>query len=148
VSAELLQRPFLKAVVSLIRAEDRHGAWDRRTDLELLGPFVVTREARKALPIVGDPGPDALARVEQFYKAVCLRIEQRTSLMASQVLALNHEGFGRLVLTVGKLVALSKSLRDVHRFGFQDLAALDGEGEKAVDLAVKAIEAFPQVARE
>jgi probable nitrogen fixation protein len=67
--------------------------------------------------------------------------------MASPVMALSHEGFGRVVLTAGKLVVLAKTLRDVHRFGFEDLAALEAEGEKAVELAVKTIEAFPEVAR-
>lgn len=144
---EALARPFLKALVSLVRAEDRYGAWEHRADGQLLEPFVVTKEARKAIPIVGDPTPEVLARVEQFYKAVCYRIEQRTGLMASPVLAINHEGFGRVVVLVGRLVAFSKTLRDVHRFGFDRLEVLDAEGEKAVEHAVGAIHAFPEVAR-
>jgi probable nitrogen fixation protein len=139
--------PFVTALVSLVRAEDRYGAWERRSDADLLAAFVVTREARRAIPIVGDPGPEVLVRVEQFYKAVCYRIEQRTGLMATSVMALNHEGFGRLVLTVGKLVALARTLRDVHRFGFEDLAVLGAEGEKAVEQAVKTLADFPAVAR-
>ncbi len=146
-AADAQARPFVKALVSLVRAEDRYGAWENRSDVDLLKAFVVTKEARRAIPIVGDPGPEVLVRVEQLYKAVCFRIEQRTTLMASPVLALNHEGFGRVVVVVGKLVALSKSLRDVHRFGFESLEALDAEGEKAVEQAVKNIESFPEVAR-
>jgi probable nitrogen fixation protein len=144
---EPLQRPFLKGLVSLVRAEDRYGAWERKADADLIAPFVVTREARRAIPIVGDPSPEVLARVEQFYKAVCSRIEQRTGLMASPVMALNHEGFGRLVLTVGKLVAFGKTLRDVHRFGFETLEALEAEGEKVAEQAVQTIDTFPEAAR-
>jgi len=139
--------PLLKALVNLIRAEDRYGAWERKPDLELLQPFVVTKEARRAIPIVGDPGPEVLLRVEQFYKALCFRIEQRSGLMASPVMAMTHEGFGRLVLVAGKLVVFSKSLRDVHRFGFASLEALVQEGEKAVDEAVQTAETFPEAAR-
>jgi probable nitrogen fixation protein len=139
--------PLLKALVNLIRAEDRYGAWERKPDHDLLTAFVVTKEARRAIPIVGDPGPEMLLRVEQFYKALCFRIEQRSGLMASPVMEMTHEGFGRLVLIVGKLVVYSKSLRDVHRFGFPSLEALVKDGEKAVDEAVQTAERFSDAAR-
>jgi probable nitrogen fixation protein len=138
---------FLKTLVSLIRAEDSYGAWEKRTDASLLAEFVVTREARRSLPIIGDPDPEVLTRVEQFYRAVGLRIEQRTGCMASPMMKMSHEGFGRVLLTTGKLVVFSKSLRDVHRFGFDDLAALEREGEKAVEQAVAGIEQYPELAR-
>lgn len=139
--------PFLKTVIGLIRAEDSYGAWDKKSDLQLLEPFVVTKEQRRTIPIIGDPDPDVMHRVEQFYRAVGLRIEQRTSLMATPTVTLNHEGFGRVFLTVGKLVAFSKTLRDVHRFGFDSLADLSAEGEKAVEKAIKTMEEYPQVAQ-
>ena len=145
-SVAVAELPFLKVLIGLIRAEDSYGAWERKTDLDLLGEFVVTKEERRALPIIGDPDPELTHRVEQFYRAVGQRVEQRTGLMASPTLNLSHEGFGRLFITVGKLVALSKTLRDVHRFGFDSLKALSDEGEKNVDKAVANIEEFPQVA--
>lgn len=145
--AAVAELPFLKVLIGLIRAEDSYGAWERKTDLELLSEFVVTKEQRRALPIVGDPDPDVMHRVEQYYRAVGLRVEQRTGLMASPTINLHHEGFGRLFITVGKLVALAKTLRDVHRFGFDTLKALSDEGEKAVDKALANIEEFPEVAR-
>jgi probable nitrogen fixation protein len=140
--------PFLKTLIGLIRAEDSYGAWDKKTDSQLLKEFVVTKEERRAIPIIGDPDPDVMHRVEQFYRAVGLRIEQRTGLMASPTVNLHHEGFGRVFLTVGKLVALSKTLRDVHRFGFDSLQALSSVGEKAVDGAVQTIDQYPAVARD
>lgn len=138
---------FLKALVSLVRAEDRSGVMERFSDAYLLKPFIVTKEARRGIPIVGDPSPEVLARVEQFYKAACLCIEQRSKVMASPVIALNHEGFGRVVLVAGQLAAFSKSLRDVHRFGFDAAEALDAAGEQVVEQALRAIETFPEVAR-
>ena len=145
-SAAVAELPFLKVLIGLIRAEDSYGAWERKTDLDLLKEFVVTKEERRALPIIGDPDPEVTHRVEQFYRAVGQRIEQRTGLMASPTLNLSHEGFGRLFITVGKLVALSKTLRDVHRFGFDSLQALADEGEKNVDKAMANIQEFPLVA--
>jgi probable nitrogen fixation protein len=96
---------------------------------------------------MGDPSPDILHRVEQFYKAVALRIEERTGLMASPMMKMSHEGFGRIILTTGKLVAFAKSLRDAHRFGFDSFEALAREGEKAVDAATQTIVAYPTVAQ-
>jgi len=68
--------------------------------------------------------------------------------MTGPMMKLSHEGFGRVVLIAGRLIALSKHLRDVHRFGFDSLAALAAEGEKLVAKGAEAIEAFPEVARD
>ena len=139
--------PFVKALVRIIRAEDSYGTWDKKSDEQLLREFIVTKEERRNIPIIGDPDPDTLHRVEQFYRALGLRIEERTGLMASPMMQMSHEGFGRVVLTTGRLVALVKSLRDVHRFGFTSLEVLNGDGEAAVDRAVAFIEEHPEVAR-
>jgi probable nitrogen fixation protein len=144
---DALASPFLKALVRLIRAEDSYGSWDKKSDVDLLGPFLLTKEGRRAIPIIGDPDPDTLHRVDQFYQAVGLTIEEKTGLMASPMMKMSHEGFGRVVLTAGKLVVYAKSLRDVHRFGFDGTGALAREGEKAVDQAVTTINAYPEVAR-
>jgi probable nitrogen fixation protein len=45
------------------------------------------------------------------------------------------------------LVAFAKSLRDVHRFGFESFDELAAQGEKVVDQAVASIEQFPEVAK-
>jgi len=61
---------------------------------------------------------------------------------------MSHEGFGRVVLIAGSLVVLSRTLRDVHRFGFEDLATLAAEGMKVAKQAVAMIEAHPELARD
>lgn len=138
--------PFMKVLVALQRAEDAYGVWEGKSDAELLKDFIVTKEQRREIPIISDPDPDVLARVEKFYQAIGLTIERVTGLMASPMMKMSHEGFGRVVLTTGKLVVYSKSLRDVHRFGFDDLAKLSAEGMKAVDKAAETIATYPEVA--
>jgi len=59
---------------------------------------------------------------------------------------MSHEGFGRVILSVGRLVVISKSLRDVHRFGFESFNKLAEAGEKLVDDAREWIDAYPAVA--
>jgi probable nitrogen fixation protein len=143
---EALATPFLRALVRLIRAQDTYGAWEGKSDVQILADYIVTKEQRRALPIMGDPDPDILWRAEQFYAAIGLAIERETGLVASPMMNMHHEGFGRVVLICGELVVLSKHLRDVHRFGFESLAALAAEGAKRVAAGVAAIRKYPEVA--
>ena len=46
-----------KTLVSLIRAEDTYGAWEGKSDDILLRPFILTKEERRLIPIIGDPDP-------------------------------------------------------------------------------------------
>ncbi len=139
--------PFAATLVRLIRAQDSYGAWEGKPDAALLKPFIVTKEERRALPIMADPDPDTLARLEMFYSAVSLSIERETGQVASPMMKMHHEGFGRVLLTMGKLVVLSKHLRDVHRFGFDTLDKLEAEGTKLVATAIETINQFPDVAK-
>ena len=137
---------FAKELVQQIRAEDTHGSWERKTDYDLLEPFILDAEKRRAMPIIGDPDPDTLWRMNIYYGALCLAIERRCGKMVSPMMKMSHEGFGRMVLICGRLVVLNKSLRDVHRFGFPSFEKLNGKAEKVIEDAIAMIERFPEVA--
>lgn len=145
--AAAFEAPFLKALVRLFRAQDQHGAWDRKSDADILKDFIVTKEQRREMPIIGDPDPDILWRIEMFYTAIGIAAEEKTGVIAGPMMKMSHEGFGRLVLLAGNLVALSRHLRDVHRFGFDNFAKMAAEGEKYLARTVEAIEAHPEVAK-
>lgn len=138
---------FLKELIKVWRAQDTHGTWEKKTDLNLLDPYIVTKEQRKEIPIIGDPDPEMLWRLELFYNAVGLAIERRTGCMVQPMMKMSHEGFGRMILTTGRLIVVNKQLRDVHRFGFESFEKLASEGEKFVDAGVEMIEKFPEVAK-
>jgi probable nitrogen fixation protein len=144
---DLKSSPFLVELVKQWRVQGAHGAWESRPDAALLAPYVVTREQRKEIPLIADPKPETLWRLELFYNAVGLAIERRSGVMVSPMMKLSHEGFGRVVLLAGRLVVLDRSLRDVHRFGFLTLEKLAEEGEKLVDAGVAMIGKFPEVAK-
>lgn len=144
---EMTESPFLKQLAQVIRAEDSYGTWDGKTDAQIMADFILTKEERREIPIIGDPDPDIMWRVSKFYDAIGLMVEKRTGCMASQMQKMSHEGFGRVVLIAGRLVVVSKHLRDIHRFGFETYAKLGEAGDKITDEAVAQIEKFPEAAR-
>ena len=139
--------PFMKELIKVWRAQDTHGTWETKGDLDLLAPYVLDKEARRALPIIGDPDPETIWRMELFFNAISLSIERATGVMISPMLKMSHEGFGRMVLIGGRLIVVNKQLRDVHRFGFDSFEKLAAEGDKYVQSGVEMIEKFPDVAK-
>lgn len=138
--------PFLGQLVTMLRAQDTYGSWDGKSDAEVLAPYIVDKAARKLIPIIDDPDPDVLWRVELFYNAAGIAIERKTGIIAAPMIRINHEGFGRAILVVGRLIAYSKYHRDIHRFGFDSLQALAEGGDRIVDEAAALIGRFPDVA--
>ena len=145
-SSPLLQHPFVRQMVVQLRAMDSYGTYDTWNDTRVLDPLVLTRERRRAIPVVGDPDETVISRVKAFYNAMAQMIEKETGLLAVPVINLTHEGFGRALILVGKLVALDKSLRDVHRFGFDSLDVMVNEQEKIPGKALQLITAHRAVA--
>lgn len=138
--------PFLTELVKVMRAQDTFGSWEGKSDAVVLAPFIVTKEQRKLIPIIDDPDPDVLWRVELFYNAAGLAIERRTSHIAAPMIKINHEGFGRAILSAGRLIVYSKYHRDVHRFGFDSLPALAEAGDRIVSEAIAMVARFPEAA--
>lgn len=143
----LLKDPFVLELIKQIRAQDTHGTWEGKSDAKLLEPYILTAEQRRELPMMGDPDPDTLWRLDLFHNAVGLAIERATGCMVSPMTRMSHEGFGRTVLTTGRLIVVNRYLRDVHRFGFPSLDKLAAAGGKLVKEGVDMIEKYPEVAR-
>jgi probable nitrogen fixation protein len=142
----LLASPFIKEMVRQMRAIDSYGLWDKAGDHEILDPFVLTKERKQQVPIVGDPDEAVIYRVKAWYNALSASIEQRTGLMAIPLVHLTHEGFGRAIIAVGKLIVSDRNLRDVHRFGFKSLADMQAEADNILAKAAALIEAHRAVA--
>jgi len=145
--AELLKTdPFLRELVKQLRAQDTHGTWEGKDDAALLAPYVITAAQRRELPIMGDPDPDTLWRLDLFHNAIGLSIERATGCMVSPMMKMSHEGFGRAVLTAGRLIVVNRHLRDVHRFGYASLAKLAEAGTKLVNEGITMIQTYKDVA--
>ena len=138
---------FAVEIVRQMRAIDIYGTYDNSENAEILDPFIMTKERKREVPVVGDPDEITLARVKAYYNSLAVMIEKRTELMAVPMLNLTHEGFGRAIVSVGKLIVIDRTLRDVHRFGFASLARMQEEADKLVEKAVALIEVNIAVAK-
>lgn len=138
---------FTKALVTLMRAHDTYGVWTGKNDDALLDSYVISREQRKKTPVIGDPDPRTLWRLDVFYTAVGFALTRSTGVDVTSLLKVSGEGFGRVVLFAGRLVVLDRPLRDVHRFGFDSIDALALAGASLVDQGARLLGRFPDVAR-
>lgn len=142
----VLDSDFAKEMVRQMRAIDTYGTYDNWTTAKILDPFVLTKEQKREIPIVGDPDEIVMARVKAFYNAISAMIEAECKLMAVPMIHLSHEGFGRAIITVGKLVVMDKTLRDVHRFSFPTLSKMKDEADKLLSVALEIIGKHSEVA--
>lgn len=135
----ILETDFVKEMARQMRALDTYGTYTGWTVEKILDPFVLTKERKAAIPLIGDPDDETIARVKAFYNAIAVLIEKECKLLAVPLVHLTHEGFGRALITVGKLVAVDKTLRDVHRFGFASLSKMKDEADKLLGIALERI---------
>jgi probable nitrogen fixation protein len=142
----LLSTDFIMEMVKQMRAIDSYGTYDGWPADRILAPYVVTKEQRRAIPVIGDPDEIMLARIKAFYNAVSSLIEKECGLMAVPSINITHEGFGRALITVGKLVVMDRTLRDVHRYGYESLSKMKDEGDKLLSVALEIIGKYPEVA--
>ena len=137
---------FIGEMLRQTRALDSYGQWDGKPTPEILDSYVLTKERKRELPIIGDPDEQIIARVKAFHNAIAVLIEKECGLMATPFVQLTHEGFGRALILVGKLVVMERTLRDVHRFGYASLSKMKDEADKYLSVALEIIGKYPEVA--
>lgn len=137
--------PFLKAIVQQIRANDPYGTYRNWSDELLLKPFIVSKAEKRDISVEGDVDPITKGRVFAFYRAIAARIEEETGKLSTVVIDLSHEGFGWALIFSGRLILVSRTLRDAQRFGYASLEKLDQEGEKLTQKGIDMIMRFGEV---
>ncbi|MFB2834150.1 NifX-associated nitrogen fixation protein [Floridanema evergladense] len=139
VSAEELIKttPLLQEIVRQLRAHDPYGTFRNWSDELILKPYVVSKEQKRKISVDGEVDPITKSRIITFYRAIASLIEQETGLLSQVVIDLSHEGFGWALVFSGRLLLVSKTLRDAQRFGFDSLEKLVAEGEKIAKSAIE-----------
>lgn len=142
----VLQTDFGVELVRQMRAFDTYGRLESKTNAELLDPFILTPERKRDIPVVADPDSATIDRLNAFHNTIAAMIEKECKLMASPVINLTSEGFGRALIIVGKLVVMDRALRDVHRFGFASLSKMKDEADKILSVALELVGNHSEVA--
>lgn len=142
----ILETDFIKEMVKQMRALDSYGTYDGWPVTRILAPYVLTKEQRREIPVIGDPDEQTLSRVKAFYNGIAALIEKECGLMAVPMTNITHEGFGRALITTGKLVVMDRTVRDVHRYGYESLAKMKDEADKLLSAALQIIGTHREVA--
>lgn len=142
----ILETEFIKEMVKQMRAIDSYGTYDGWPVERILAPYILTKDQRRQIPVIGDPDEQTLSRVKAFYNAISTLIEKECGLMSVPMLNITHEGFGRAFITTGKLVVMDRVVRDVHRYGYESLSKMKDEADKLLSVALQIIGAHRDVA--
>jgi probable nitrogen fixation protein len=145
--------PYLKSdivqdMIKQLRAIDSFGTYDGWSDAKIIDPLVLTKERKQAIPVIGDPDEITIARLKAYYNSLATLIEKKTGLMASPMVHITHEGFGRALVMVGKLIVVDKILRDTHRFGFASLEDMSEKTDKVIEKAIGLIAKYNAAATD
>ncbi len=138
----IYESAFMQELLRQIRATDQYGVRSNWSVERLLEPYFKKRGAEAGCAVDNM----ALMRIQLFYQALAILIEGECGQMVSTIVNINDEGFGRVVLIVGRLVVLDKSVRDAGRFSFASPQALQAEAEKLLAVAVGLIGKYPEAA--
>ncbi len=144
-TSDVLSSSFIKALVQQIRGLDTYGTYKKWSDDLLLKPYVVSKQQKREVSVEGDVDTRTISRINAFYRAIAIRIEQETGLLSQVVADLNHEGFGWVLVFSGRLLLVKKTMRDVHRFGFNSLEKLAEEGDILVQKGIELAQRFREV---
>ena len=144
-TSDVLSSSFIKALVQQIRGLDTYGTYKKWSDDLLLKPYVVSKKEKREISVEGEVDLRTISRINAFYRAIAIRIEEETGLLSQVVTDLNHEGFGWVLVFSGRLLLVKKTMRDVHRFGFNSLEKLAEDGDSLVQKGVELATRFPEV---
>jgi probable nitrogen fixation protein len=146
-SVTIDQSLILRAILQQIHASDIYGTYRTWDDELLLRPYILSKKERQAISVDGDVSPMTMNRVVMFYRAIASCIEQETGYLSQVVIDINQEGFGWVLVFSGRLILVSKTLRDVHRFGFKSFEKLAEEGQRLIQKGIILAQEYADVCR-
>ncbi len=143
-----LDSEIVKQMLKQLRALDSFDTYENWSKAKIIDPIVLTKERKREIPVIGDPDEITLSRVKAYYNSLATIIEMKSGLMAAPMINITHEGFGRALVMVGKLIVVDKVLRDVHRWGFPSLEKMVSQSDKTVERAIDLIEKYKDAATD
>jgi probable nitrogen fixation protein len=144
-TTDIYSAPFIKELIRAIQAQDAYGVYKSWSPELILKPYIVSKQDKRKISIEEEVNPMTLARIKLFFNAIATSIELETGQIMQVVVNINHEGFGWALVFSGRLLVVSRTLRDAHRFGFTSLEKLEDEGEKMTQAGVELAKKYKEV---
>lgn len=146
-TTDIYSAPFIKELIRSIQAQDAYGVYKSWSPELILKPYIVSKQEKRKISTEDEVNPMTLSRIKLFYNAIATSIELETNQIMQVVISINHEGFGWALVFCGRLLVVSRTLRDAHRFGFTSLEKLEDEGEKMSRSAIELVKKYKEVCK-
>lgn len=146
-TTDIYSAPFIKELIRAIQAQDAYGVYKSWSPELILKPYIVSKQDKRKISIEDEVNPMTLARIKLFYNAIATSIELETGQIMQVIVNINHEGFGWALVFSGRLLVVSRTLRDAHRFGYTSLEKLEDEGEKMTQSGVDLVKKYKEVCK-
>ena len=78
----IFETDFVKEMARQMRALDTYGTYAGWTVEKILDPYILTKERKANIPMIGDPDDETISRVKAFYNAIAVLIEKECELLA------------------------------------------------------------------
>lgn len=146
-TTDIYSAPFIKELIRAIQAQDAYGVYKSWSPELILKPYIVSKQDKRKISIEEEVNPMTLARIKLFFNAIATSVELETGQIMQVVVNINHEGFGWALVFSGRLLVVSRTLRDAHRFGFTSLEKLEDEGEKMTQAGIELVKKYKEVCK-
>ncbi|MEM1172387.1 MAG: NifX-associated nitrogen fixation protein [Cyanobacteria bacterium P01_H01_bin.35] len=146
-TTDIYSAPFIQELVRSIQAQDSYGVYKSWSSELILKPYIVSKQQKRQIPTDNEVDPMTLARIKLFYNAIATCIELETNQIMQVVISINHEGFGWALVFCGRLLVVSRTLRDAQRYGFTSLEKLEEEGEKMAKAGIELVKKYKEVCK-
>ncbi|NEQ73677.1 MULTISPECIES: NifX-associated nitrogen fixation protein [unclassified Okeania] len=146
-TTDIYSAPFIKELIRAVQAQDSYGVYKSWSPELIIKPYIVSKQEKRQISTEEEVNPMTLARIKLFYNAIATCIELETNQIMQVVISINHEGFGWALVFCGRLLVVSRTLRDAQRFGFTSLEKLEDEGEKMAQAGIELVKKYKEVCK-
>ncbi|NEO52018.1 MAG: NifX-associated nitrogen fixation protein [Okeania sp. SIO3B5] len=146
-TTDIYSAPFIKELIRAVQAQDSYGVYKSWSPELIIKPYIVSKQEKRQISTEEEVNPMTLARIKLFYNAIATCIELETNQIMQVVISINHEGFGWALVFCGRLLVVSRTLRDAQRFGFTSLEKLEDEGERMSRAGIELVKKYKEVCK-
>lgn len=130
---------FVKEMVCQMCVLDIYGIYSGWMVEKIFDFYVLIKECKVIILMIGDLDDEMIFCVKVYYNVIVVFIEKECKLFVVLFVYLMYEGFGCVIIIVGKLVVVEKILCDVYCFGFFSLLKMKDDVDKLLGIVFECI---------